>query len=148
MTLLGTLKEGLIRSAEGMILDEEKLDEQQVLIQRVLPDLILQAENLRQDESDLQLAARELADCDPVALNDARQRLISADSDIVAKKKMISDLQRQLEEKEAEINAGQKRKSQCLEDIRDAENVREECRGWTSTEINMHKGMSARSMLC
>lgn len=142
MTLLGTLKEGLFRSAEGMIQDEEKLDEQQALIEKVLPQLIQQADKLQQEESDYQLAAEELANCDPEELGNARQRLITVDADIAAKKQLISELQKQLRGKEAEIEAGTERKQVCLEEIREAEKIREECRGWTSTEISVLKGIS------
>ena len=141
MTLLGTLKEGLFRSAEGMIQDEEKLDEQQALIEKVLPQLIRQAEDLQQEESDYQLAAEELANCDPEELSTARQRLIAVDADVAAKKQLIADLKKQLQGKEAEIEANTERKQVCLEDIREAEKIREECRGWTSTEIRVLKGM-------
>jgi kinetochore protein Spc7/SPC105 len=29
----------------------------------------------------------------------------------------------------------------CLEEIREAEKIREECRGWSSSEISVLKGM-------
>lgn len=148
MTLLGTLKEGLFRSAEGMIQDEEKLDEQQALIEAVLPQLIRQAEDLQQEESDYQLAAEELANCDPEELSNARQRLITVDADVAAKKQLIADLQKQLQGKETEIEAGTERKQVCLEHIREAEKVREECRGWTSTEIGVLKGTSPSPCFC
>ena len=142
MTLLGTLKEGLFKSAEGMIQDEEKLDEQQALIENVLPELILHAKTLQQEELDYQEAAEELTNCDPEQLGNARQRLITVDADLAAKKQMIADLQRQLQGKEAEIEAGTERRQMCLEEIREAEKIREECRGWTSTEIRVLKGKS------
>lgn len=140
MTLLGTLKEGLFRTAEGMIQDEERLDEQQDLIEKALPQLFRQAEQLRREESDYQLAAEELANCDPEELNNARQRLIIVDADVVAKRQLLADLQRQLQGKEAEIESGKQIKMHCLEEIRAAEKVREECRGWTCTEISALKG--------
>ena len=142
MTLLGTLKEGLFKSAEGMIQDEEKLDEQQALIENVLPELILHAKTLQQEELDYQEAAEQLTNCDPEQLGNARQRLITVDADLAAKKQMIADLQRQLQGKEAEIEAGTERRQMCLEEIREAEKIREECRGWTSTEIRVLKGKS------
>jgi len=140
MTLLGTLKEGLIKTAEGMIQDEENLDEQQNLLQRVLPQLLEEAEALRLEEADYKLAAEELTNCDPNELNNARQHLVNVDADLVAKKKLLADLQKQLQGKEAELILDQQRKQQCHEDIREADKVREECRGWTSTEVSGLKG--------
>ncbi|KAL2060660.1 hypothetical protein VTL71DRAFT_9301 [Oculimacula yallundae] len=139
MTLLGTLKEGLFKTAEGMIEDEEILDHQQELLEAVLPELIRRSEQLQREEADLQSAAEEIANCDQEELSEARQQLIAVDADVEAKKQMISDLRRQLEGKESEIEAGNERKQICLEEIREAEKVREECRGWTSSEISVLK---------
>ena len=143
ITLLGTLKDGLFKTAEGMIEDEEKLDQQQELLESVLPQLIQQAEKFQREEADLQSAAEDLANCDPEELVDARQRLISVDADVEAKKQMIADLRKQLQGKEAEIKAGNERKQVCLEEIREAEKIREECRGWTSNEISILRGMTS-----
>jgi kinetochore protein Spc7/SPC105 len=140
MTLLGTLKEGLFKTGEGMIEDEEILDGQYSLLNTILPKLIREAEVLEHEEAELQSAAEDLASCDPEALSSARQELISVDAEIETKKRMIRDLQRQLEEKECELASGVERKQICVDDIREAEKVREECRGWTSGEISSLKG--------
>lgn len=140
MTLLGTLKEGLFKSAEGMIEDEEILDHQQELLDAVLPELVRRAGELQREEADLQTAAEEIANCDQEELSEARQKLIAVDADVEAKKQLITDLRRQLEGTEAEIAAGMERKQVCLEEIREAEKIREECRGWTSSEIGTLKG--------
>jgi kinetochore protein Spc7/SPC105 len=140
MTLLATLKDGFFKTAEGMIKDEEILDRQIDLLDSFLPQLILQAEQLKHEEADLEYAAEELANCDQGELGDARQQLITVDADIEAKKQLIADLRKQLQGKEAEISAGTERKQVCLDDIREAEKIREECRGWSSTEISALKG--------
>jgi kinetochore protein Spc7/SPC105 len=88
----------------------------------------------------LQSAAEELANCDQEELSEARQQLITVDADIEARKQLIAELRRQLHGKEAEIVAGTERKQLCLEDIREAEKIREECRGWSSNEISALKG--------
>jgi kinetochore protein Spc7/SPC105 len=139
MTLLNTLKDGLFRTAEGMIKDEELLDHQQALLERILPQLIEQAERLENQEADLQSAAEELASCDQEELSDARQRLITIEADVEAKKQLIAELRKQLQGKEAEIESGTQKKQTCLEDIREAEKIREECRGWSSNEIGILK---------
>jgi kinetochore protein Spc7/SPC105 len=141
MTLLGTLKEGLFKTAEGMISDEGLLDQQQALLESVLPQLIQQAKQLQQEEADLRSAAEEIANCDQEELSEARQKLITADADIDAKKRLIAELRKQLQGKEAEIQAGNENKQAYLEEIREAEKIREECRGWTSSEINSLKGI-------
>jgi kinetochore protein Spc7/SPC105 len=141
MTLLATLKDGFIKTAESMLQDEEILDRQIELLDSVLPQLVHQTEQLQSEESNLQSAAEELANCDQEELSDARQQLITVDADIQAKKQLIADLRKQLQGKEAEIVIGMDRKQICLEEIREAEKIREECRGWTSNEISALKGM-------
>ena len=141
VTLLATLRDGFFKMAEGMEKDEETLDQQQALLDSVLPQLIQQAEQLEREDIALKSAAEELANCDQEALSEARQQLITVDADIEAKKQLISELRRQLQGKDAEIAAGAERKEVCLEDIREAEKVREECRGWSSNEISSLKGM-------
>lgn len=141
MTLLATLKDGFFNTADGLTKDEKILDRQQKLIDSVLPQLIQQAEQLASEEDDLQVAAEELASCDQEELSEARQRLITVDADVEAKKQMIADLKKQLQGKEAEIAAGIERKEICIEEIREAEKIREECRGWSAHEISALKGM-------
>lgn len=141
MTLLATLKEGLFKTREGMTADEELLDHQQKLLNSVLPQVIQKFEALQTEEGDLQAAAEDLANCDPEELSSARQNLITVDADIEAKKRLIADLRKQLEGKEAELKSGAEKKEAWLEEIRDAEKIREECRGWTSSEISSLKGM-------
>lgn len=140
MELLGTLKQGLIKTAEGMIQDEETLDQQQELLDAVLPSLMESADRLQVEERDLKSAADEIANCDQEELGDARQRLIGLDADIEAKKLLIADLHKQMQGKEAEIESGSERKQAWQEDIREAEKIREECRGWNSSEISVLKG--------
>lgn len=147
MELLGTLKQGLIKTAEGMIEDEETLDQQQELLDAVLPSLMERSEQLQQEEGDLQSAADEIANCDQEELGDARQRLIGLDADIQAKKQMIADLRKQMQGKEAEIEEGTERKQVWQEEIREAEKIREECRGWTSSEISILKGIQTATTL-
>lgn len=140
MTLLATLQDGLLKTSDGMKQDGKALDRQLSLLNSILPNLVVRAQQLERDEADLKSAAEELANCDQVELGEARQRLIAVDADIEAKKNMIADLQKQLQGKEAEITTAAERKQVCLGEIREAEKVREECRGWTSTEISQLKG--------
>ncbi|QSZ32306.1 hypothetical protein DSL72_001880 [Monilinia vaccinii-corymbosi] len=138
-TLLETVKDELVRSAEGMINDEEILDKQQALLESVLPKMIKQAQKLQHEEAILKSAAEDIASCDPEELSEARQQLISVEADVDAKRNIIEGLKKQLQEREAEIEAGTTKKEACLEEIREAEKIREECRGWSSSEISALK---------
>ncbi|KAH8669553.1 hypothetical protein BGZ60DRAFT_564019 [Tricladium varicosporioides] len=139
MTLLATLKEGLFKTREGMAADEELLEHQQKLLNSVFPQLIQKLEALQTEETDLKTVVEDLANCDPEELSRARQDLIAVDADIETKNRLIADLHKQLEGKEAELKLGAEKKEAWLEEIREAEKVREECRGWTSSEISSLK---------
>lgn len=141
MKLQDGLKEGLINISEGMKSDDLVLQEQQTLLASILPDIRKRYEALVEENSNLEEAAQELADCDPAELQAARDGLISLDHDIAEKKKLIASLRQQFETSEADVKVLAAQKVQCLADIEEAEATREECRGWTSTEVNALKGM-------
>ncbi|RDW75874.1 hypothetical protein BP5796_06695 [Coleophoma crateriformis] len=145
LKLLRTLlNDGLLRIADGMVQDEEIMDQQQALIDTILPDLQERTTKLSVEEADLQQSADELASCDPNDLADARHKLVSLDEEIQLKQKMIADLQTELKEREAEIELGTAKKQACLDEISEAEKIREESRvdkieeehGWTITGVS------------
>jgi kinetochore protein Spc7/SPC105 len=139
MKLLDGLRAGLIKIAEGMTADADILDYQQELLDRVLPGLQQQYESLFEEEADLQASAEELANCDQEELAEARDALVSLESDIEAKRRLVRELRNQIEDKEAGFKAATDKKQAYLEDIKEAEKIREECRGWTGNEIAAYK---------
>lgn len=141
MKLLDGLKDGLHNISEGMEADAGILRHQQELLDVTLPALIMQYERMAEEQAELQNAADELANCDQEELSEARQKLASVEADVEAKKRMIQDLREQLEEKEAHMIAAADRKQRCLNDIEEAEKIRELCRGWTADEGLALKGM-------
>ena len=142
MKLLDGLKEGLLRIGEGMTADAEILAEQEALINPLLPALIAEYERLGTECQLLQAQADELASCDQEELREAREKLVVTEEDIEVKRKMVEELQKQLQEKEEGIANATERKQECLLEIKEAEKVREECRGWTAAEIATLKGTS------
>jgi kinetochore protein Spc7/SPC105 len=141
MKLLDGLKDGLFKISEGLDADAKILHHQQELLDTTLPTLIKRFEKATKEHVDLQSAADELANCDQEELNDAREKLISAEADIEAKKCMIQEFRCQLQEKETHIAAAMERKQICLHDIEEAEKIREACRGWTADEGLALKGI-------
>lgn len=140
MKLQDGLKEGLINITEGMDSDEQVLQKQQDLLASVMKDVVSRYEALLEESQNLEEAARELADSDPAELQASRNELTEVDSDIEAKKKLIAELRQQYDESEVEVQALSAKKEACLSDIRESERIREECRGWTSAEIDGFKG--------
>jgi kinetochore protein Spc7/SPC105 len=140
MKLQDGLKEGLIKIAEGMTEDDEILAKQEDLLHSVLPELVKRYERLEQENEELEAVARELADCDPADLEAARADLLDMDRQIEEKARQVALLRKELEESEESVISMASRKEKCLEDIKEADKIREECRGWSSTEITTLQG--------
>ena len=140
MKLLDGLKEGLLGVGEGMEQDAENLTQQELLLEPVLPGLVQEHGQLEDECRLLQAQADEMASCDQEELKDAREELAMIEEEIEAKQKMITDLQQQLSEKEYGIENNAHRKQDCLEEIKVAEKVRQDCRGWSAPEVAALKG--------
>ncbi|PNP46302.1 hypothetical protein TGAMA5MH_02338 [Trichoderma gamsii] len=136
MKLQEGLKEGLVSISGGMDDDVRIIEEQEALLKSVMPSLVGRYESLQEESNNLEEAARELADCDPAELQATREELVSLDDDIAQKKKLIAKLRQEFEASEANVEELVGRKAQCLVEIQESEKIREECRGWTSTEVN------------
>ncbi|KAK0632985.1 hypothetical protein B0T14DRAFT_560618 [Immersiella caudata] len=139
MRLQEGLSEGLLQISDGMEEDDKVLRRKQELLDSILPAMMNRLEELETEQEDLEAVARELADCDPEELQRARDELVSMDADIAEKTKKIAELRALLEESEKGIQTLGQQKQQCLEEIKEAEKIREECRGWSSTEIGASK---------
>ncbi|TQV96104.1 chromosome segregation protein [Cordyceps javanica] len=121
MKLQEGLREGLVKISNDMDGDYQAMQEQMDMLESVLPELTRSHDALEEERETLEEAAREIADCDPEELSSARQELASLDKDIEAKRELIAKLRPQME-------AAQAKK------------VRENCRGWSSAEVNSLKG--------
>ncbi len=141
MKLLEGLKEGLLQIDKGMDEDNENLSQQETLLQPVLPGMIEEHEKLEAELQSLQAQADELASCNQEELRDARNALVVVDKDIEAKQKLIEDLQQQLREKETGVENAVERKHECLEEMKEAEMVQQECRGWSVAEVAALQGL-------
>lgn len=140
MKLLDGLKEGLLKIGEGMEEDDRLLTQQEQIIQTVLPALIEEHESLEKQVSIAQAQAAELADCDQDELKEARDSLMSIERDLEAKQKLVEDLQSQLREREDGLADVVERKQECIDEIKEAEKIRSDCRGWSSTEVSALHG--------
>lgn len=139
MKLLDGLQDGLITIAEDMTSDADVLGKQQELLDNVVPELVQNYETLLQQEADLQTAAEEIANCNQEDLAEARECLVALDADIESKKALVQELRSQMEDNETRFSIATERKQTCLDEIREADKIREECRGWTGSEITALK---------
>ena len=143
MKLLDGLKEGLVRINDGFVEDVEILSQQEELLQPLLPGLIEEHDALAADAQLLQTQADELASCDQEELADTRKQLFEVNEDLDAKRQMIADMQQQLREQEEDIGRVVERKHECIEEIQEAERVREDCKGWSASEVAALKGTTS-----
>jgi kinetochore protein Spc7/SPC105 len=143
MKLVEGLKEGLLRIGEGFNRDAEILADQEQLLSSVVPDLVREHEQLVKEAAILQAQADELANCDQEELTDAREKLVSVDAEVTAKRAMLEKLQSEFRQHEQHVEQVVERKAECLEEIKEAERVREECRGWSTSEVSALKGITS-----
>lgn len=140
MKLLEGLKEGLIRIREDMEQDDRSLTEQEQIMQPVLPSLIEEHDKLERQVQAAQAQADELAECDQEELKYARGLLDSIDQDLEAKEQLVEELQDQLRQKEDGLENVMVHKEETLGEIKEAEKVLQDCRGWSASEVATLQG--------
>jgi kinetochore protein Spc7/SPC105 len=145
MKLLDGLKEGLVRISDGLEEDSVLLGKQEEILNAVVPGLVEEHMRLENEASMLQAQAEELENCDQDELNEAREDLGTVEQDIEVKKAIIAKLQEQFNEKEVAVEQILERKQDCLAEIKEAERVREDCRGWTGAEV---AALKSKTSLC
>lgn len=139
MKLQEGLREGLVKISVDMLHDDRKLDEQQAILSAALPTLISEYDALEEERVNLDEAAQELADCDPEELQEVRDELVNVEQDIEEKQRQIQALREEYQEAENEAEELAASKTDCLADIARSEKIREDCRGWNSSEVNSLK---------
>jgi kinetochore protein Spc7/SPC105 len=134
-TLLQDLKSGLLGTLDGFKKDEDLLDEQARLLDIVLPPLVENHTKLSAEQKQLQQRHDELNSCNREELEQTREQLIAATASLEEKKKLLLELQQELANKEKSIQTVKDHKVECIEETKAAERVREECRGWSTSEV-------------
>lgn len=135
-TLLHDLKSGLLSTLDGFKRDETKLANQEQLLDTVLPPLLEKQDLLSVECKQLQQRHDELNSCDREELEQAREKLVATDAELEKQRELLEQLQKEVEEKESRIQAVKDRKIECVEETKAAERVREECRGWSTSEVH------------
>lgn len=136
MKLLEGLKDGLTRHVEEMKGDDELLSKYETLLNGIVPPLVEKHTSLKEQATSLQQLADEIESCDQDELRDAREKLSSVEAGIASKKKLLEELQAEAQDKTNTIEAGAELKAEYMAQIEEAERVKEECRGWSATEIS------------
>jgi kinetochore protein Spc7/SPC105 len=135
MKLLDGLKEGLVKVADGMDVDDNLLLQQHRVLEPNLHILVHQHDQLEAEDKALQVRVDELNNYDQEDLNDARVELVQIEKEIDAERKLVEDMQHELRCKEDGIEHAVDHRQRCLEQIEEAEKVRLESRGWSPSEV-------------
>lgn len=143
MKLLDGLREGLVQIRNGMDEDAQVLSRQEGHVEALLPKLIEENERLQNEYRFLQAQADELASCDQDELRQAREQLAAVDQDLQAKRRLADELEQELQAKEQGIQDAVERRDEYHAEIKEAERVRHESRGWKQSEVAALQGKTS-----
>lgn len=143
MKLLEGLKEGLGGHLEGMQKDDAVLSRQEKVIEPALA--AARAENVRLEVecATLRKQADQFPECDREELRVARIQLGSLNEQVLSKKKAVAELKAKLDTNKIAIGKAQAAKTECQEIIKEAQRIREACRGWSVAEVATLRGTAS-----
>lgn len=147
MKLLAGLKDDLLKIDGGLDDDEKRLTQQENILDLTLPGLVEEHDKLEAESQLLQSQADEIANCDQGELHEARNKLEIAENELQSKRKIFEELHDELRRKEESFETAVERKQQCMAEIKEAEKIREEYRGWSPSEVAALQGRSIPSLL-
>ncbi|KAK2865105.1 hypothetical protein FQN49_003909, partial [Arthroderma sp. PD_2] len=139
MKLLEGLKQGLDQHVDEMKQDDTLLSKKESILVKVVPGLTEKHARLEIESRNLQKVMEEIENCDQEELRDSREKLSIVETELEDRKKKYEHVRHGLEEKSNVLEAGQARKEELLQQIRDAECITEECRGWKMKEVRVLK---------
>ncbi|OJK03031.1 hypothetical protein ASPACDRAFT_10238, partial [Aspergillus aculeatus ATCC 16872] len=136
MKLLEGLRDGLNRHVQEMKADDELLAKHETLLSDTVPALIEKHSSLEAEATTLQQLADELENCDQDELRSTREKLAGVEDEIAQKKKLLQEMQAELEDKTNIVETGTEVKAEYMAQIQEAERVKAQCRGWSAQEIS------------
>ena len=142
MKLLKGLKPGFLEIEEGMNEDDNSLNQQESIIESILPAMIEQNDALVAESQTLQAHADALASCDQEEYKEARQRLGQVEQEVMSNQRMVLELEHQLRANAKEIADAVECKEEYVAQTKEAERVRQESRGWKTFEVAALQGES------
>ncbi|KEF63247.1 uncharacterized protein A1O9_01224 [Exophiala aquamarina CBS 119918] len=133
--LVDGLKTGLQSINGNLSHDLEILDNQQHMLDSVIPGLLQQQTALQKLQPSLQQSIEELDSIDHETLKKYRQELQAADEYFLQRTALLSSLQEQMAEKEETLAAAAELQVEIRDQIEEADRVREEHKGWSSADV-------------
>lgn len=138
--LLDDLKQGLVKIDRGMDEDEDVLWKRQDALTTALPALSSEHERLKEEHAQLQTQAEQWAKVDQAESQAVRKTLVALEQEAEEKRLWLDALQMKIRERQEAIELATERKMGFMEEIKQAEKIKEGCRGWNMTEVKKWKG--------
>ena len=138
--LFDGIQSGLIRTYEGLLQDDKTLGTREKLLLEQVTPIVEKHAALRENAEILQSQADEFANCDQVALQAARESLSQREQDIKDKKQLLTKLHAELAQGKQDIIEIEERRIETLAEMKEANRVADENRGWAFGEVKALKG--------
>ncbi|KIW98719.1 uncharacterized protein Z519_00382 [Cladophialophora bantiana CBS 173.52] len=133
--LVEGLKNGLEGIDQGMQADLQLLQQQQLMLDSVLPQLNQERIDLECQRASLQQSLEELDSVHHESLTNCRRELQNADEYCLQRSTLLESLREQMREKEEALLAAAELKSEMKDQITEADRVREENKGWPVADV-------------
>ena len=138
--LLEDLMKALASIGEGLIADDDTLQHAEEIVEQVLPGLVQEQRELQQEAERFEQAFSAMSEEEREELAAAREGIVVADAELMEKRRVLEELRQEAREQETLADDLQDTKSEFTAAIREADRVREACRGISVDEITQLKG--------
>jgi len=138
--LLDELMHVLQGIAEGLLKDDEILQGREEILGHVLPQMTEKQASLQQEAQQLEAEASAASDEEKEELEAARARITSVEAELEEKRRVLEELQYDVQEQEEIGENLRETKDEFTAAIKEAERVRESYRTISMDEINALKG--------
>lgn len=138
--LLDELMHVLQGIAEGLVKDDEILQGKEETLEQVLPQLNEQKASLQQEAEQLEGELNATSEEEKEELEAARKNITSVDAQLEAKRRVLDELQYDMQEQEEIEQNFRETKEEFTAAIKEAERVRESYRTTSVDEINTLQG--------
>ncbi|KIW80431.1 hypothetical protein Z517_07047 [Fonsecaea pedrosoi CBS 271.37] len=133
--LVEGLKNGLEGIGHGIQADLQLLQQQQQILDSVLPRLNQERTDLENRKASLQQSLEELDSVHHESLTNCRRELQNADKYCLQRSALLDSLHEQMREKEEALLAAAELKTEMNDQIAEADRVREESKGWPVADV-------------
>ena len=138
--LLDELMHVLQGIAEGLLKDDEILQGREEILGQVLPQMTEKQASLQQEAQQLEAEASATSNEEKEELEAARTRITSVEAELEEKRRILEELQYDVQEQEEIEENLRETKDEFTAAIKEAERVRESFRTISMDEINALKG--------